>query len=132
MGDNSSIEVHGKRQVELLFTSRNTLVLEDVYFAPDISRNLVSGSILNQLGYKLVFEVDRCIISKCNLFIGRAYLCCNLFKVSLNCNPKNMICNINMCDDLHYLWHLRLAHVNFGKVSFMSKHELIPLCEKKI
>ena len=36
-----------------------------------------------------------------------------------------------MCDDLHYLWHLKLAHVNFGKVSFMSKHELIPLCEQK-
>ena len=36
-----------------------------------------------------------------------------------------------MCDDLHYLWHLRLAYVNFGKVSFMSKHELIHLCEQK-
>ena len=36
-----------------------------------------------------------------------------------------------MCDDLHYLWHLRLTHVNFGKVSFMSKHELITLCEQK-
>ena len=63
IGDNSSIEVHGKGQVELLFISGNTLVLRDVYFAPDISRNLVSRSILNRLGYKLVFEVDRCIIS---------------------------------------------------------------------
>ena len=74
MGDNSSIDVHGKGQVELLFTSGNTLVLKDVYFAPDISRNLVSGPILNRLGYKLVFDADRCIISKCNFFIGHAYL----------------------------------------------------------
>ena len=36
-----------------------------------------------------------------------------------------------MCDDLHYLWNLRLAYVNFGKVSFMSKQELIPICEQK-
>ena len=96
-----SIEVHGKGQVELLFTSGNTLVLRDVYFAPDISRNLVFSPILNRLGYKLVFNADRCIISKCNFFIGRAYLCCNFFKLSLSCNPRNMICNINMCDDLH-------------------------------
>ena len=92
MGVNSLIENHGKGQVELLFSSGNTLVLRDVYFAPDIRRNLVFGPILNRFGYKLVFEADRCIISKCNLFIGRAYSCCNLFKLSLNCNPKNLIC----------------------------------------
>ena len=78
-----------------------------------------------------MFEADRHIISMCNFFIGRAYLCCNLFKLSLNCNFENMVFNINMCDDLHYLWHLRLAYVNFGKVSFMSNHELISLCEQK-
>ena len=83
MGNNSSIKVHGKGQVELMFTSGNLLVLRDVYYAPEISRNLVSGSVLNRMGYKLVFEADRCIISKGNLFIGRAYLQCNLFKLSL-------------------------------------------------
>ena len=131
MRDDSSIKVQGKGQINLLFTSENILILRDIYFAPDISRNLVSGPILNRLGYKLVFEIDRCIISKCNFLIGRGYLCCNLFKLSLICNSKNMVCNTNMCDDLHYLWHLRLANVNFGKVSFMSKNNLIPLCYQK-
>ena len=73
MGNNAPIKVQGKGQVELLFTSGNLLVLRDVYFTPEIGRNLVSGPILNRLGYKLVFEADRCIISKNNLFIGRAY-----------------------------------------------------------
>ena len=64
MGNNSSIKVQGKGQVELVFTSRNILILRYVYNAPEISRNLVSGPTMYRLGYKLVFESDRCIISK--------------------------------------------------------------------
>ena len=32
---------------------------------------------------------------------------------------------------MHYLWHLRLGHVNFDKVLFMSKHYLIPFCPQQ-
>ena len=49
MWNNSSIKVLGKEQVELVFTSKNVLTLRDVYYAPDISRNLVSGLTLNCL-----------------------------------------------------------------------------------
>ena len=87
-------------------------MLNHVYYAPNISRNIISGSLLNRLGYKLVFKADRCIISRSNLFIGNAYLKCNLFKLSIICNSKAYVCNVdarsNICDDLHYLWHLRL------------------------
>ena len=93
MRNNAPIMVQGKRQVELLFTSGNLLVLRDVYYAPEINRNLVSRTILNRLGYKLVFEADRCIICKNNLFVGRAYLCNSLFKLSLDLN-KDVICDV--------------------------------------
>ena len=103
-----------------------------MYYAPNISRNIISGSLLNQLGYKLVFKADRCIISRSNLFIGLAYLKCNLFKQSIVCNSKTHVCNVdvrrNICDDLHYLCHLRLWRVNFDKISFISKHDLISFC----
>ena len=110
MGNNAPIMVQGKGQVELFFTSGNLLVLKDVYYAIEISRNLVTGPILNRLGYKFVFEADRCIISKNNLFVGRAYLCNSLSKLSLNLN-KDVICRvetspINEKNDLHYFWHV--------------------------
>ena len=63
MGKNVPIMIQGKGQVELLFTSSNLLFLIDVYYAPEISRNLVLSLVLNRLGNKLVFEADRCIIS---------------------------------------------------------------------
>ena len=44
---NNAIMVQGKGQIELLFTLENLLVLRDVYYAPEISRNLVSGPVLN-------------------------------------------------------------------------------------
>ena len=52
--NNTSINVHAKGQVELMFTSGNLLVLRDVYYAPNISRNLVLGSLLNRLGYNFI------------------------------------------------------------------------------
>ena len=81
-----------------------------------------------------MFEADRCIISKNNLFVGRTYLCNSLLKLSLNLN-KDVICNVshklsNEKVDLHYLWHVRLGHVNFDKIAIMSKHDLITMCNK--
>ena len=90
------IKVYAKGQVELMFMLGNLLVLRDVYYTPDISRNLVSSSLLIRLGYKLVFEADRCIISKSNLFIVCAYLQYNLFKLSIVCSSENYVYNVDI------------------------------------
>ena len=73
----------GKGQVEVVFTWGNVLILRDVYYAPDISRNLVYVPTLNRLVYKLIFEYDRCIISKNLVYVGRYYLVMNLFKLCI-------------------------------------------------
>ena len=44
-------------------------------------------------------------------------------------NVKNFVRNVNLSNithDLQFLWHLRLRHINFSKVSFMFKNDLIP------
>ena len=46
MGNNASTKATTNRQVELLFTLGNLLVLTDVSYAPDISRNLVAVHFL--------------------------------------------------------------------------------------
>ena len=69
MGNNSTIQVFGKGLVELHFTSGNLLTLKEVIFAPKIARTLVSGSTLNRMGYKLVFESNRCVISRDNVLL---------------------------------------------------------------
>ena len=86
---------------------------------------------MNRLGYKLVFEADKCIIFKNNLFVGRAYLCNSLLKLSLNLN-KDVVCNVSLDSsnekvDLHYLWHLRSGRVNFDKIALCLNKNLF-LC----
>ena len=95
MENNSSIKVQQKGQVELVFTSGNILILQDVYYAPKISKNLVSGPTLNVLGYKLVFEFDMCISSQNSVYVGRCYLMSNLFKLCLkqSCDSLNVMDN---------------------------------------
>ena len=68
------------------------------------------------------------------MFVGCAYLCNSLFKLSLDLS-KDVICNVSLDlskekVDLHYLWHVRLGHVNFDKIAFMSKHDFISVCSK--
>ena len=70
MGNSSTAAVKGKGKVDLEFTSGKTLTLIDVYHVPEVRKNLVSGSLLNKHGFKLVFESDKVQIS---VSVGQGY-----------------------------------------------------------
>ena len=95
MGNSSKAQVLGKRSVILEFTSEKFLSLDDVYHVPDIRKNLVSGSLLNRFGFKIVFEADKFVISKGGVFVGKRYVCVEVFKLSIN-NMNNVFAYI--CD----------------------------------
>nr|GEX09633.1 hypothetical protein [Tanacetum cinerariifolium] len=58
----SKIERKGK--VKLKLTSGKDLVLSNVLHVPNITKNLISGPILSNKGFKLVFELDKFVITK--------------------------------------------------------------------
>ena len=128
MGNNFSIKVNEKGQVELVFSSGNILILRDVYYAPKISRNLVFRPTLNHLGYMLVLECDWCFIFKNSVYVGSFYLINNLFKLYLRQTCDGLI--LNVVNDYSFcFWHDPLCHVNYNKMLHMSKHEIIPMLE---
>jgi len=49
----------------------------------EIRRNLISGSLLVQQSYKLVFESNKVVIIKDLNFIGKRFLCDSLFKLNV-------------------------------------------------
>ena len=93
LGNNSTAQVLGIGDVELKMTSGKVLLLKDVRYVPEVRRNLISGSSLVQLGYKIVLESNRVIISKNNVFIGKGYVCDGLFKLN-NVSSLNKISKV--------------------------------------
>ena len=87
-------------------------------------RNLISGSSLVQLGYKIVLESNRVIISKNNVFIGKGYVCDGLFKLNnvSSLNKISKVFNVETSD----IWHKRLGHINMKKIRRMMDLGLVP------
>jgi hypothetical protein len=73
MRNSTTTKVVGKGTVELKFTSGKVVTLVDIFYAPEIQKNLVSGNLLSKHGYKLVFESEKFVLTKNNMFVGKGY-----------------------------------------------------------
>lgn len=78
-GDARTASVAGKGKVLLKLTSGESLALHSVLHVPNMRRNLVSGSILNKAGIKLVFEADKVVLTRNGDFVGKGYCHGGLF-----------------------------------------------------
>jgi hypothetical protein len=123
MGNGAHARVLGAGTVTLKFTSGKTIQLKNVQHVPTITKNLVSGSLLCRDGFKLVFESNKCIISKFGTFVGKGYDSGGLFHFSLSFD--NNVVNHVMNDESD-VWHSRLCHVNFGCMMRLASLSLIP------
>jgi hypothetical protein len=65
MGNGSHASVHGVGTIYLKLTSGKIVQLKNVQHVPSINKNLVSGSLLCRDGFKVVFESNKFIMSKC-------------------------------------------------------------------
>ena len=50
---------------------------------PDIRKNLISGSILNKKGFRMIFESDKFVLTKGGMYVGKGYLVDGLFKANV-------------------------------------------------
>ncbi|GJZ26269.1 zinc finger, CCHC-type containing protein [Tanacetum coccineum] len=83
------------------FSSGKIVLLFNVLHVPNIRKNLVSNSVLNNCGYKQVIESNKFVLSK------HAFMSTSKLNDSI-------------------LWHARLGHVHFKRMQDMSKDGLIP------
>ena len=124
MGNGVRVAVHGVGTVVLKLTSGKTVQLKNVHHVPSIKKNLISGSLLCRDGYKLVFESNKCVISKYGTFVGKGYESGGMFRLSLvdTCfkSVNNVVNNVET-----NIWHSRLCHVNIGCMSRLASLNLI-------
>ena len=124
MKNSATARVIEKRKAILKLTSEKTLSL----YVPSLRSNLVSGSLLNQTGLKIVLEGDKVRLTKNEEFIGKVYLSNGLFVLnifSMNLNAFNLAYIVEFVD----IWHGRLRHVNFASIRKLKDLRLIDTSE---
>ncbi|XP_048131601.1 uncharacterized protein LOC125314156 [Rhodamnia argentea] len=84
MGNSASSAVEGQGKVLLKMTSGKEPTLNNVLYVPKIRKILVSGSLLNKHGFRMVFESDKVILSKSRMYVGKGYVTDGLFKLNIN------------------------------------------------
>ncbi|KAG7552374.1 Zinc finger CCHC-type [Arabidopsis thaliana x Arabidopsis arenosa] len=129
MGNASTAKIEGKGKVVLKLTSGKELALMNVLHVPEIRKNLISGSLLSNKGFKIVFESDKVVLTKGGMYVGKGYLCDGLFKLNVvpivNKNAGNSSASVYLLDS-NDLWHARLGHVNYHSLNRMMNLGLLP------
>jgi len=54
MGNTTTVQVKGKGTVEIEFTSEKILTLKDVFYVPEVRKNLIYVPLLNEYGFKSI------------------------------------------------------------------------------
>ena len=63
MGNSTTSEIKGLEKVFLKMTYGKEVTLKNVLYIPEICKNLVSGLLLNNHGFPMVFELNKFVWS---------------------------------------------------------------------
>ena len=100
MGDGTTIKVLGRGTIDLKFTLGKILTLQNIQHVSTIRKNLLRSFLLIQLGFKVVLEFNKVIISKKNIFIENNFMSEELFKLNIIFPPKINKSSINSSTSL--------------------------------
>ncbi|KAL6328584.1 hypothetical protein AAG906_038779 [Vitis piasezkii] len=109
MGNSATSEIKGQGKVILKMTSGKELTLTNVLYVPEIRKNLVSGSLLNNHGFRLVFESNKFTLSKSGMYVGKGYMSDGMWKlnvVSMNRHLLTFVLNMGLYTKQQHLIRL--------------------------
>jgi hypothetical protein len=102
--------------------------LNNCYFAPSLSQNIISRSCLMMDGYSFTSENNGCVISKNDMFVASALIKSGLFVLNLDDSP---ICNVSVKrlrpNDLSptYMWYCHLGHISEKRMKKLHSDGLL-------
>nr|GEV03893.1 putative mediator of RNA polymerase II transcription subunit 37c [Tanacetum cinerariifolium] len=73
MGNTATTNINGEGDSILKMTSEKEIKLTNVLYVFKIHKNLMSDWLLNKFGFCLVFESDKFVLSKNQMYIGKGY-----------------------------------------------------------
>ena len=103
--------------MQLQLPSGFVLELDNCYYVPVLSRNIISASCLLKQGYVSNIKNNGCSLYLNDMFHGFAPVLAGLFVLDLDCKS---VYNINVKRfkpndlSLTYMWHCRLDHISWN------------------
>ncbi|KAJ0865267.1 putative RNA-directed DNA polymerase [Helianthus annuus] len=125
MGNGRCLQVEGKGRIKLEVDVGKHRILDDVQFAPDLGYNLMSVGQLMRIGYSLLFEDDKCVITHKRT---RKIMCTipmssnNTFPLDIN-NQKVSLAVVQEKESR--LWHLRYGHLHEQGLKQLSDNNMV-------
>ena len=107
----------------LSLPSRLVLELDNCYYVPSMSRNIISIYRLDMVGFSFIIKNNTCSIYYSDIFYEDAHLSNGLYILNHDNSNAKSIYNINTkrfrSNDLNttYLWHCGLGHINEKHIS---------------
>ena len=103
------------------------LELENCYYVPSITRNIISISSLDSKGFSFQFKDNSCSFALNGMFYGSAQQENGLYVL----DTSKHIYNINTKkaktgdSDLTFLWHCRLGHINIKRMELLQRKGIL-------
>ena len=125
LGDDTAIMALGEGKVTLEFYDGSTVLtmgLYNVLYVPEISKNLLSVPAMTQKGAEVLFESDKCYVTKNGVTMSIGHLISNNLYV-INTEPH--CANVASGKASMELWHCRYGHLNYKYVSELKKKHMV-------
>eukprot|EP00253_Pinus_taeda_P002351 PITA_02351 len=119
LGDNSKYPMKGVGNVTLQLKQGNTIHLQEVLYVPDLKKNLVSISAMEDKGYKVAFINGKVRVWKKNFkdafTLG--------FRVDSLYQVRGSLLGVMSCETSlqSELWHQRFAHLHYKALPDVRK-----------
>ena len=130
MGDNSSVTAHGRGTtwISLLVNGHSVRCkLQNVLYVPELSYQLLSVGVMDDMGLETTFGDNVCRITKGTRLMAMGTLHNGLYVLNTSSgsqSPKETQREMAMVANLN-LWHQRLAHVHEDGIRTMVRNGVV-------
>ncbi len=113
--------------VSLALPSGMILELNNCYYVPAISRNIISISCLDMFGFEFKFKNSSCCFYLNDMYYGKSSLHNGLYILDLDIPVYNIQTKRLKSNDLNstLLWHCRLGHISEKRIKKLHKEGLL-------
>jgi GAG-pre-integrase domain len=132
VGNGAQVAAVTVGSIELCLPSGLIMELENIYFVPSISKNIISISCQEMNDFSFVIKDNGCSIYKYELYYGSSFMMNGLYMLEINKPVFNINKRLKTShENMTFMWHCRLGHINEKRIkSYMKLDFLVILILK--